>query len=287
VLWLPPGDGPHPALIVLGGSGGGYSHRYAQQLVNRGYAALSLAYFGVEDLPEHLVGIPLEYFSEGLDWLAGRPEIDGTRLGVTGVSRGGELSLLLGSIEPRLKAVVAWAPSHVTWAGCCGLEQSSQASWTYQGKPLPFAGPSVVADERWSYWPRPFDDDEITILDYFWLGLANEAVANQAVIEVEKSQGAIMMITGGKDETWPASYMGDQVMKRLTAHEFEHPFVHVQFDNAGHILGAFPDTPVSRFHAFPVEGAPFLYRFGGDPVAMVHESQESWRLVERFLEENL
>jgi len=287
VLWLPPGDGPHPALIVLGGSGGGYTHRDAHYLVNHGYAALSLAYFGVEDLPEHLVEIPLESFSEGIDWLTDQPEIDATRLGVNGVSRGGELSLLLASIEHRLKAVVAWTPSHVSWAGCCGPETRSQASWTHQGEGIPFAGASAVADDRWSYWPSQVEDNEVTVLNYFWFGLANEAVADRAVIQVENTQGAIMLITGAKDETWPASYMADQIMKRLTANDFEHPFVHVQFDNAGHVLGAFPDDPVSRHHAFPVEGVAFLYRFGGDQDAMIHERRESWRLVERFLEENL
>jgi hypothetical protein len=144
-----------------------------------------------------------------------------------------------------------------------------------------------VGNDRWSYCPSQVEDNEETLLNYFWFGLANEAVAGQAAIEVENTQGAIMMITGAKDELWPASYMADQVVKRLTANEFEHPFVHVQFDNAGHILGAFPDSPVSRSRALPLGGASFLTRFGGDPDAMIHEPLESWRLVEWFLEENL
>jgi dienelactone hydrolase len=46
--FLPPGDGPHPAVIVLGGSEGGLPVRSAAPLLaSHGYATLALAYFGL------------------------------------------------------------------------------------------------------------------------------------------------------------------------------------------------------------------------------------------------
>ncbi len=38
----------------------------AALLASHGYAALALAYFGVEDVPKDLINIPLEYFGTAL-----------------------------------------------------------------------------------------------------------------------------------------------------------------------------------------------------------------------------
>src|SRR5439155_25853347 len=61
-LFLPPGDGPHPSVIVLGGSDGGISEHRAALVASPGYAALSLAYFVATDLPSDLVHVPPECF---------------------------------------------------------------------------------------------------------------------------------------------------------------------------------------------------------------------------------
>jgi hypothetical protein len=70
--WFPPAADatrPLPAVIVLGGSDGGlspYSSVIAALLASRGYAALSLAYFGIGALPPSLTEIPLEYFGTAI-----------------------------------------------------------------------------------------------------------------------------------------------------------------------------------------------------------------------------
>jgi hypothetical protein len=66
MLFVPPGEGPHPGILVLGGSEGGMPARRAAWLASHGYAALALAYFRYEDLPPLLAGIPLEYFGSAL-----------------------------------------------------------------------------------------------------------------------------------------------------------------------------------------------------------------------------
>ena len=40
-----------------------------------------------------------------LDYLAGRPDVDSTRIGATGCSGGGALTTLIGALDPRVKAV--------------------------------------------------------------------------------------------------------------------------------------------------------------------------------------
>src|SRR5271170_7073938 len=61
-LFIPPGSGPHPVVIVLSGSGGGFDLDKAAVLSRHGFATLALAYFGFAPLPAWLHRIPLEYF---------------------------------------------------------------------------------------------------------------------------------------------------------------------------------------------------------------------------------
>ena len=60
-LFTPASPGPHPAVIVLSGEGGGVWLSLAALLASRGYAALALGYFGMPGLPRNLVNIPLEW----------------------------------------------------------------------------------------------------------------------------------------------------------------------------------------------------------------------------------
>ena len=113
VFLVPPGSERHRGVLVVGGSNGGLPIRPAAWLASHGYAVLALAYFRYQDLPPQLEAIPLEYFERALAWMSQRPEISGDRFAVMGTSRGGELALQLGSMFPRISAVVAYVPSNV------------------------------------------------------------------------------------------------------------------------------------------------------------------------------
>jgi dipeptidyl aminopeptidase/acylaminoacyl peptidase len=91
-LFRPDSDGPRPAIIDLGGSIGGLLERRAALLASHGYAALALAYFGIEGLPPDLFRIPLEYFETAIRWLQVQEGVASDRVAVMGESRGGELA---------------------------------------------------------------------------------------------------------------------------------------------------------------------------------------------------
>ncbi|MFH0887335.1 MAG: acyl-CoA thioesterase/BAAT N-terminal domain-containing protein, partial [bacterium] len=63
-LFYPKDEGPHPVIIVLGGTDGGLSEARGSFPASHGYAVLSLAYFGIDPLPKSLAEIPLEYLEK-------------------------------------------------------------------------------------------------------------------------------------------------------------------------------------------------------------------------------
>jgi pimeloyl-ACP methyl ester carboxylesterase len=143
-LFCPYTPGPHPAVIALGGVGGGLREGGTEALASEGFAAMALAYFGVEGLPRELVEIPLEYFEKAIEWLKSQPEVDSKRIAIVGNSKGGELALLLGATYPEdVKAIVGYAPSAVVWQGITFDREVYHAGprspWALGGEPVPFA----------------------------------------------------------------------------------------------------------------------------------------------------
>ncbi len=209
-LFLPPGQDPNTGVLVLGGSEGGMPARRAAWLASHGFAALALAYFRYDDLPEQLAGIPLEYFGQALNWMAHRPEIRADRIAVMGVSRGAELALQLGSMIPGIKAVVAYSPANVRYPACCGFTPVPFA-WTWNGQGLAF---------------RPLRPR---------FGL--EGMAMRAVIEVERTRGPVLLISGKDDHVWDSSAMADSIVSRLKEHQFAYHVEHLNYPHAGHAAG--------------------------------------------------
>jgi dienelactone hydrolase len=209
VLLMPAGTGPHPGVLVLGGSEGGLMVRKAAWLASRGYAALALAYFRYDDLPPRLEAIPLEYFWTALAWMMQRPDIAVDHIAVMGTSRGGELALQLGSMFPQIKAVVAYVPANVRYPACCGNTRVPYA-WTWQGRPLAFV------------FPRMFRDPGASI---------------PASIAVEHTHGPILLISGDDDGVWDSTGMSEAVAVRLKQAHFPYPYEHLRYRHAGHRAG--------------------------------------------------
>ena len=207
-LFLPDTPGPHPGVLVVGGSEGGLPAPKAIWLASHGYAALALAYFRFQDLPKKLEGIPLEYFGEAIAWMKQRPEIDPGRLAVLGTSRGGELALQLGSMYPAIHAVVAYVPANVRYPSCCTRDFA--AAWTWKGTPLAYARPASNAS-------APADMD--------------------ATIAVEQTHSPILMIAGEDDDVWPSSLMTNAAMHRLQAAHFRYDYARLDYPHAGHRAG--------------------------------------------------
>jgi dienelactone hydrolase len=137
-LRFPPSGGPHPVILLASGNGGGGMGWIRQAVSNRGYimerllaagyACAWLRYRTEVELGYHVGGplvrdnrqgrglfnrSPLEYEDEiaVIDFLKTLPQIDADRLGLVGMSHGGEMVLKITSEYHAIAVAVASEPA--------------------------------------------------------------------------------------------------------------------------------------------------------------------------------
>ena len=255
-LYEPPGGGRHPAIVVLGGSEGGIPRAvgHAGGLASRGYVVLALAYFGVEGLPRTLSNIPLEYFRSAMAWLGAQPSVDANQIGVVGTSRGAELALVLGTIDPRLRVVVANMPSHVVVRGCCD-PRTWMYAWTVGGRPIATMPPPGRRD--------PLD-------------------AQRAEIQVERINGPILLVSGKDDGVWPSSDSAAKIVARLQQHHFPFAYESLVYDHAGHGITR-PYTPTTSLNGRRNPTSGRVVNRGGTPSGTAKAREDSWQKIVAFV----
>lgn len=140
ILYLPAASEPLPAIAVLPGHPDGgkepsplaqmtirddsYQHAAARRLAEAGFVTITFELRGFGELgqpqfPEHrlvaynaiLAGtfykaVVLRDVARAVAILRQRPEVDASRIGLTGASLGGELSVTYGALDPGIKAVL-------------------------------------------------------------------------------------------------------------------------------------------------------------------------------------
>jgi fermentation-respiration switch protein FrsA (DUF1100 family) len=283
-LFTPGGAGPHPAVMVLNGSGGGINEPRAALYAARGFAALALGYFKAPGLPDYISNTPLEYFQKGMQWLRREVRPAADFLAVSGQSRGGELALLLGATFPEaVSAVVAYVPGAVVHSGQNAADPKvgrEGPTWLLGGKPLPH----LWENNRCASW-KPFEEGPpphrharaiLTALN------DPDAVA-RARIRVEKIQGPVMCLSGTDDGSWPSSLYSKMVCDALHAAHHPYPVQWMDFKDAGHAI-LFPYVPTTQLvYAHPVSGR--INTGGGSPAANAIADEQSWGGVKKFLNE--
>jgi len=256
------------AVLMLGGSGGGYPYAdAAADLAASGHATLALAYFSnrggePKGLPPALSLIPLEYMFKAIDWL--RKATGGGPVAVMGESRGGELALLVAAHRPDLAGVIAYSPSEAVWAALSPGEPHS--SWTLGGKPLPFLTPQYVTGD---------------MKGMFDAALAAPADTLQAaMIPVERITGPILMISSRADRLWPSARMASDVEARLKRLHFRPKVENRLYDDASHLLMGLGtgDAPND------VTYGTFTMHFGGTPAGTVAARTDAWAHAKTWLD---
>jgi hypothetical protein len=230
-----PSDKPQKAVILLGGSEGGKGWSdclaFIQELIEQSYCVLSLGYFGADRLPNHLRGIPLEYFFRAFHWLSMQKEVViPNDYALVGVSRGAELSLLLGSHYLEVTSVVAIAPSSVVFpgppTGLLDAWRGQHSAWSLNGEELAFV-PMLYS---WITLQGMITGRRTWM---FERALRNARYMEEAIIPVEKIRGPILLTSFTRDKVWPSTLMSGQIMRRLDEHKFGYHHEHARY-NAGH-----------------------------------------------------
>jgi dienelactone hydrolase len=272
-LYHPVSGGPFPGVIILGGSSGGLYEWLAQAFASNGFAALTLAYFNYQDLPQELIEIPIEYFLKTVAWIKTQKSIKTDSLGVIGGSKGAELALLLGSICDDFRAVVAWVPSGYIWQG---ISQNMRlaSSWSRKGKGLPYITGVLTPEDIAKYRKGEMD----SVRQFYALGLeqADPLKIEQATIPVEKIKAPILLVSGIDDQTWPSAEFSDAIMQRLEkySHAYEHK--HIRCEGAGHMV----------FLPYFITGHN-RFMNGGNARDDAHGSLISWTETMTFLHRHL
>ncbi|WP_155355129.1 alpha/beta hydrolase [Acrocarpospora macrocephala] len=117
-LYLPEGPGPHPAVVLAGGWCYVKELRqpqYAEAFAAKGVAALVIDYRRLgasEGTPRQHIDPwdQIEDYRNAITYLEGRDEVDSDRIGAWGISYSGGHVLILGAVDPRVKAVVSNVP---------------------------------------------------------------------------------------------------------------------------------------------------------------------------------
>lgn len=273
-----------PLLIALGGSGGGFlPKKEMQSLALNGYAVLSVAYFNAEGLPSKLENIPLEYFSNAINWGTDQATVDSTKVVVLGVSRGAELALLLASFYPQVKGVVAYAPGCFVLPNAVDTEENiaTHSSWTRKGKPLAFAPLKVLE----------YNTQKVISYRNYIEPLLWDAGKEVYTINLENANGPILFLSGGDDQTWPSMEMANLLEQRLKDKKYPYDVYNTTFPNAGHWLVQFQNNyqVVSsiffRVVGLNLRGKRYQFNNGGSPWATMMGRRKAREATLKFLDQ--
>jgi dienelactone hydrolase len=265
---------PSPVILVLGGGEGGLApaRNFAATLASHGFSTLALSYFKFKDLPESLQEIPIEYFEKAIEWINKQHYVGVSNIGVFGRSKGAEIALLLGATFPQIKAVVASSPHPCVFQGVPGNPRSlpkDVSSWSYKGNALPYVKFKANEEQMNNYLKNG------RLREMYIESIKDTEAVEKATIQVEKTNGPIMIIGGEDDAYGPQFQYHDMIESKIKTNNFQYTFESLKYENAGHLIGL-PYVPATQ-----------SFFNGGTPKNNAYASVDSWNKVLNFFQHHL
>lgn len=261
-----------PVIIIVSGSDGGINkaQTFGALFSSYGYSVLALSYFDLEDLPNGLEKIPLEYIEKAIKWTKNQKTIIKDKICIYGRSKGGELALLSATKFQEIKAVIAHTPSGFINQGLNKDRKPAKcSSWTYEGKELPYLKISFLAILKFII--KKCLRKPVRICDLYKYSLTNNKKTEDFIIPVEKINGPILLISAEDDAVWPSAIFCQNVIERLNQYDFNKHYEHLSYKNAGHYI------------TFPYQPCPTLQGNGGDYKNNEIAAENSWEKTIVFL----
>jgi len=265
-LFLPPGDGPFPGVIDLFGTAGGLNEFKASLLASHGFTVLSLAFFNFDDLPKFLPHCELEYFEEAAEWLVKHPSVIPGGIGVMGVSKGAEITLMMAVHRKDIvKAIVPISTSYVISA-------------------VPF---KVNGELTGVYYDnsktRQTEDGGFIFRDCVPVhGL--DMLHPPAVIPVEEIECPMLIICGEDDQDVSASEMAQEILARMNSHNKGALCSALRYPGTGHLIEP-PYAPHCYASYHKLFKANFVW--GGNAKDHSRAQEDSWGKILEFFSKNL
>ena len=279
VFYQPTSPGPHPGVLVIGGSDGGFgAPQVAMMLANHGFAVLSLAYFGETGLPPTLEGVPMESFSRAIAWLRRNPAVDPRFVAIYAESRGTEPALYTAATAQGVSAVVARSPSFALWGGVSASHLPGKPAWTAAGKPLPAIPNTLHPHFIAAYLGDKLTGRPVRQTPLFLEDLAHFGDTVHAEIAVEKISAPLLLLAGQDDQVWPSAMMAARIEARRRRFGRAAADQLVVYPGVGHAI-PYAYLPVRQRDA----DGPFAV--GGTPLGEARAQADAWPRILRFLTE--
>lgn len=212
VLYTPNDGHSHPGIIFLHGSEGGSISNYrmeAEYLAAHGYSVLAFCWYNcrrsaVKDAYLPLKDIELRNSIRALQWLKEQPSVAG-KIGLLGVSRGGEQAVLLGSfpeVGGLIDVVAVHTPSDIV-EGSFFSSWNDKRCWICESGDLAcFRGKDEFKDwDREHMKWNPACGPSSRISRDAWL-LDGVPFKLGSIIEIEKLKKPVFITVGDKDDVW-------------------------------------------------------------------------------------
>jgi dienelactone hydrolase len=272
--WYLPEGTAQGGVLVVSGSGGGRPDDIPALLAAQGFAALSLAYFGMPGLPPDLVEIDVSLMSRALAVMRARPELQNKKLALHGRSRGSELAFLT-ALREEVQAVIGLAPSGLPWGGITPRGMSEKSAWVVDANPVAYPGQGKPLPRP----PPPSSGQPLAMTPLFEQLLEDRAAVDRCAFPLDEFRGAVLLISGGDDALWPSRRLSELVVEKRARRKL--PTEHATYDRAGHLINPpyQPTTVNSAVH--PITKTEIA--FGGDPAADAIASEDAWRRTIAFL----
>ncbi|HWM88095.1 MAG TPA: alpha/beta hydrolase [Kofleriaceae bacterium] len=196
-LDLPPGDGPFPGAVLVHGSGRTRKEELvplSRNLVQRGLAVIRFdkrgaggsggvySGVGVMNSPE-MIPLLAGDVAAAVDFLAGRPELDGERLGLVGASQAGWIIPVAAQLSPGVRfAVVLVGPT-------VSVGREIYFSSLVEATDLPLSEAELQLegfDGPEGFDPRPYLE-ELQASSLWLYGLVDRSIPTQACLAVHES----------------------------------------------------------------------------------------------------
>ncbi|WP_054707833.1 acyl-CoA thioester hydrolase/BAAT C-terminal domain-containing protein [Bacillus sp. JCM 19041] len=230
-------------------------------------------------MPSDLESIPLEYFYHSIQLLKKLTNND-EKLTLIGYSRGAELALLLASEYDEFCAVIAGAPGAYITSGLKNSIYAPIPSWTLNDEAKPYL--------KFQHRPRnmfPLLKQWILRRPASFFGIWDDSLKKldkleDTRIKVEQIQAPVLLVSGDRDQIWPASNFANVIQAKLNDVE------HLRYEKGGHFI-AFPYAlPHLPSNIYEHVGGGMIMDSGGTKEANASAAKHSWPLISGFIEKH-